>query len=263
VKRVSLQETDAHTTRTVDRACAVLCAFSATEPRLSLRELSERVALPKATVHRLAGSLVASGFLVHRDDGRYSLGLKLSELGAVARAELDIVEACSAAMDALAEATRETILLAAADWAALELTILASRVSPQTLSVVPMTGQHMTMPPGAPGKALLLGLPPAEADGLVNELPLPALTSKTHTDRERLAKEIAEARSVGYAVAEDEYLDGVSGVAVPVLFENGRPRAAIGVTGPSARMTDRLDQVGQLALELTVSLRPSGALVAA
>ena len=41
--------------------------------------------LPKATVHRLAGSLVASGTLEHRDDGRYSLGLKLSELGALAR----------------------------------------------------------------------------------------------------------------------------------------------------------------------------------
>ena len=241
----------------------MLCAFSAVEPRLSLRELSEHVGLPKATVHRLAGSLVASGFLAHRDDGRYSLGLKLTELGAVARAELDVVEACSSAMDALAEATRETVLLAVADWAELELTILAARVSPQTLSVVPMTGQHMTMPPGAPGKALLLGLPSAEADRLVKELPLPALTSKTHTDRARLAEEIAEARSVGYALAEDEYLDGVSGVAVPVLFESGRPRASIGVTGPSSRMADRLEEIGQLALELTATLRPTGAQVAA
>ncbi|HEY1591170.1 MAG TPA: IclR family transcriptional regulator [Solirubrobacteraceae bacterium] len=263
MKRVSLQETDGHALRTVERACAVLCAFSASDPRLSLRELSERVDLPKATVHRLAGSLVASGFLAHRQDGRYSLGLKLSELGAVARAELDVVHVCSSAMDALAEATRETVLLAVADWASLELTIVASRVSPHTLSVVPMTGQHQAMPPGAPGKALLLGLPPADAEGFLKRLPLPALTSKTHTDRARLAEEIAEARSVGYAIAEDEYLDGVSGVAVPVMFEGGRPHAAIGVTGPSARMADQLEQIGQLALRLTATLRPAGTQVAA
>jgi DNA-binding IclR family transcriptional regulator len=241
----------------------VLCAFSATESRLGLRELAERVGLPKATVHRLAGSLVASGFLEHREDGRYSLGLKLSELGAVARAELDIVHVCSPAMDALAEATRETVLLAAADWETLELTVVATRVSSQTLSVVPMTGQRQTIPPGAPGKALLLGLPAADAESLLKQLPLPALTSKTHRDRARLAKEIAHARSAGYAIAEDEYLDGVSGVAVPVIFEDGRPRAAIGVVGPSARIADRLEAIGQLALELTSALRPAGARVAA
>jgi DNA-binding IclR family transcriptional regulator len=215
------------------------------------------VGLPKATVHRLAGSLVASGFLEHRD-GRYSLGLKLSELGAVARAQLDVVHVCSSVMDALAEATRETILLAAADWEALELTIVATCVSRQTLSVLPMTGQRHAMPPGAPGKALLLGLTAADAESVLERLPLPALTTKTHTDRARLVAEIAHARSLGYAASEDEYLDGVSGVAVPVLFENGRPRAAIGVVGPSARMSGRLDQLGQLALGLTVSLRGAG-----
>jgi IclR family transcriptional regulator, acetate operon repressor len=263
VKRVSRQETGAHGTRTVERACAVLCAFSATEPRLSLRELADRADLPKATAHRLAGSLVASGFLEHRDDGRYVLGLKLSELGAVARAELDIVHACSPAMDALAEATRETVLLAAADWEACELTIVATRVSPHTLSVAPMTGQRQTIPTGAPGKALLLGLPAAEADSLVKRLPSPALTPKTDIDLDQLASEIADARSVGYATAEDEYLDGVSGVAIPALFEAGWPRAAIGVVGPSARIADRLEQIGRLALELTATLRPASAEVAA
>lgn len=241
----------------------MLCAFSGEDARLSLRELSERAGLPKATVHRLAGSLVANGFLEHRDDGLYSLGLKLIELGAIASAELDIVHACSPPMDALAEATRETVLLAAADWVALELTIVATRVSAQTLSVVPTTGRRQTIPPGAPGKALLLGLPSAEADSLLEQLPLPALTNKTSTDRALFAEQIAKARSVGYAVAEDEHLDGVSGVAVPVLFEAGRPRAAIGVVGPSARITDRLEHIGRLALELTAMLRPAGEGVAA
>lgn len=234
----------------------VLSAFSAAEPRLSLRELAARTGLPKATVHRLAGSLVACGFMEHGSDGRYALGLRLSELGALVRSDLDVVSVCSPAVDALAAATGETVLLAEADWDTLELTVVASRISPETLSVVPITGQRQTIPPGAPSKALLLGVPPEELDTVLERLSLPALTSKSHTDREQLASEIAAARSVGFAVAEDEYLDGVSGVAVPVMFESGRPRAAIAVVGPSARISSQLEQIGKLAVDLTATLRP-------
>lgn len=230
----------------------MLSAFSAQQPRLSLSELAARVELPKATVHRLAGELVANGFLEHREDGRYSLGLKLSELGVVARAELDVISACGPVMDALAEATHETVILCAVDWDTLELTILRTRVSPQTLSVVLATGQRQPLAPGAPVKAVLAALPAADADQVLHRLPLPA-----GTDKDLLEQEIARAREAGFAVAEDEFLEGVSGVAVPVLFEEGRPRATIGVAGPTARMAGRFEEIGRLVLELTSTLRPT------
>jgi DNA-binding IclR family transcriptional regulator len=234
----------------------VLSAFSADEPRLSLGDLASRVGLPKATVHRLAGSLVAMGFMEHGEDGGYSLGLKLSELGSLARASLDVVSACSSTLDGLAAATEETVLLAVADWEAPELTIVDARVSPHRLSVAPAPGERMPMPPGALCKALLLGMPAEDANRVLAGLALPALTKHSHTDPGQLAGEIEQARSVGYAVADEEYVEGVSGVAVPVLFDHGWPRAAISVVGPSSRMIDRSDQIGQLALELTAPLRP-------
>jgi DNA-binding IclR family transcriptional regulator len=241
----------------VERACALLSAFSPADPRLSLRELAARAGLPKPTVHRLASSLIAMGFMEHRADGRYSLGPKLGELGAVVRADLDVVSACAHAMDALAAATRETVLLVSADWQALEIVVVATRVSPQTLSVIPANGERMSILPGAPGKALLLGLSSRDADEVLARLPLPARTSKSHTDPEQLASELALARTAGFAVADEEYVEGVSGVAVPVLFEAGRPRAAIGVVGPSMRVAGEFERIGRLALELTASLRPA------
>jgi DNA-binding IclR family transcriptional regulator len=75
----------------------------------------------------------------------------------------------------------------------------------------------------------------------------------------QLAAEIAAARSLGFAVGQDEYVEGVSGVAVPVLFDGGRPRAAIGVVGPSSRIGDQFERIGRLALELTGALRPPAA----
>jgi len=233
----------------------VLSAFSAERPRLSLSELAALTELPKATVNRLAGELVANGFLGHRDDGRYSLGLKLSELGVVARAEMDVVNACAPVMEALAEATHETVILCSVDWDTLELTILRTRVSPQTLSVVLATGQRQPLAPGAPVTAVLAALPSVDADQVLDRLPLPP-----GTDRALFEQEVARARDTGFAVAEDEFIEGVSGVAVPVLFEEGRPHATIGVAGPTARMAARFEEIGQLALELTSTLRPTAVL---
>jgi DNA-binding IclR family transcriptional regulator len=238
----------------------VLSAFSSERPRLSLSELAAQVELPKATVHRLAGELVANGFLEHREDGRYSLGLKLGELGILARAELDVLDACMPVMDALAEATHETVILCAVDWETLELTILRTRVSPQALSVVLPTGQRQPLAPGAPVKAVLAALPPADAVEVLARLPLPGDADNISAERARLAREVEHARATGFAVAEDEFMDGVSGVAVPVLFEEGRPRATIGVAGPTARMAERFEEIGQLVLELTETLRPLTAL---
>lgn len=259
MERVSLHETGAHTTRTVERACGVLSAFSPSAPRLSLGELSDRVGLPKATVHRLAGSLVAMGFMTHAEDGGYSLGMKLSELGALARANLDVVAACASTLDTLAAATQETVLLATVDWETLELLVVDARMSHQTLSVVPATGERMPMPPGALCKALILGLSPDEAERVLAQLALPALTGQSHTDPGQLADEIARARALGYAVAAEEYVEGVTGIAVPVLLESGRPQAAISIVGPSVRITPKLDRIADLALELTAPLRPSPA----
>ncbi len=90
---------------------------------------------------------------------------------------------------------------------------------------------------------------------MLGRLPLPALTEKTH-DRAQMISDLAAARRDGFAVAEEEYLDGVSGAAVPVMFEGGRPRAAIGVVGPSLRISGQLERIGRLMLDGTASLRP-------
>ncbi len=233
-----------------------MSAFSLTEPRLTLAMLAEHVSLPKPTVHRIASSLVAAGFMTQHDDGRYALGARLLELGGLVRQQLDVVTACSSAIDALAEATGETVMLAEADWPSLEIVVVACRTSTHQLAVQTALGRRMGIPLGCLGKALLMGLEPADAQAVLARMPLTASTAKTHTDRDDLEREIAAGRELGYAVAVDEYLDDVSGVGVPVMSEAGRPLAALGVVGPSSRVQPKIERIGALARELTAHLRP-------
>jgi len=254
MKFVSQDETPPMT-RSVDRVCAVLGAFTVAAPQLTLGELSERTGLPKPTVHRLAGSLVTTGFLRRERGGRYAPGAQLSELGAVARAELDIAEVCRPVLDALAEQSTETVMLAIPDWEALELTVISSRVSRQMLSVMPLVGRHFAISAGSIGKALLLGLSEDELACALGRVTLPTWTKRTCVDREALLAEVSERRAYGFAVAHGEFADGVSGVALPVLWDGGRPRATIGVSGPSFRVDGQLARFGELLLELTADLR--------
>src|SRR5436190_230784 len=61
-----------------------------------------------------------------------------------------------------------------------------------------------------------------------------------------LDRDLAEVRHRGYAVTIDELEVGLTAVAAPVRGLDGEVVAAIGVSGPTARLADRVDQVGRL-----------------
>ena len=67
----------------VDRALAILGAFTDNDRKLSLAELAKRTGLYKSTVIRLAKSLEKSHYLLRSEDGSYRLGAKLLSLGAI------------------------------------------------------------------------------------------------------------------------------------------------------------------------------------
>jgi DNA-binding IclR family transcriptional regulator len=232
------------TNRSVERACSLLTAFSRERPVLTLAELAARVSLPKPTTYRLAATLAQAGFMSQRDDGRYALGFRLMELGAIVRENLDVVQICAAAMERLAAQTGETVILGAADWATLEVTIVHRVDSAHTLSVLSPVGRRSPIPPGAIGKALLMGLPVDEVERVAGALVLSRKTPRTKTDHAALVRDVEAARAASYAVEEGEYLEDVSGVAAPVIFEAERPLAAIAVVGPSTRLHDQIDVIG-------------------
>jgi IclR family KDG regulon transcriptional repressor len=248
------REPVAATNRAVERACALMSSFAPGETRLTLRELALRARLPKPTTHRIVTTLVAAGFMTQAQDGGYSLGFRLLSLGAIVRDGLDVVRVCAPAMERLAKATSETVILGEADWAAREVTIVHRVDSSHTLSVLSPIGRRSAIPPGALGKALLIGLPPEEAEAVIAALPLNAQTDRTHTDRAALVDEIARYRELGYVVEEGEYLRDVSGVAAPVLLEGTRPLAALGLVGPSTRLREQIPRLGALVRAVAAEL---------
>ena len=92
----------------VERALAVLDAFHADKPAMTLGEIAAATGFYKSTILRLAGSLERLGYLVREDGGAFRLGPALWRLGSIYRAQFNLGDAVRPELRRLVEATGET-----------------------------------------------------------------------------------------------------------------------------------------------------------
>ena len=83
---------------------------------------------------------------------------------------------------------------------------------------------------------------------------LERMTDRTLLTRQALDADLVRARGCGFAVTHDELEVGLSGVAAPVQGADATVVAAVGVSGPTARLEDRFDHVGRLLMDQTAEL---------
>ncbi len=201
---------------------------------LGITRMAERLGLSKSAVFRIASTLRRHGYL-DQSSGRsaYRLGLRLWELGCAAANCLDLRRTARPVLEALAAATGEAALLSVLDGG--DVVTLDTVDGPQARAAVEM-GDRVPAHCTASGRVLLAFLP---SDRQLAALlgPLRALTSRTVTDPAALRRILAAARTTGVVVCSEEFCDGTTAVASPVLDHAGRALAAVAVTGPTSRFT--------------------------
>jgi DNA-binding IclR family transcriptional regulator len=88
----------------------------------------------------------------------------------------------------------------------------------------------------ASGKLLLAFGPPELRDGVLRSAPFPALTRNTLITARALSRELVEIRGRGYAEDNEELLQGVNCVAVPVYNRSGDVVAGLAAMAPVASL---------------------------
>src|SRR5690606_29058094 len=176
--------------RSVDRALDLLLAFSATRPRLHLRDLAQAVGLPKPSTHRIATTLLERGFLRQEPDGSYSLGSRLLELGGLVSSTAALAQLTRDAVTELSAQTGETILVAEVDWTDGTALLIRRRDATHPLAVTSPVGERSGLGNGCIGKAILGAMDPVAAGELIPRLHLVRRTERSVVDREQFAREI-------------------------------------------------------------------------
>jgi IclR family transcriptional regulator, KDG regulon repressor len=220
----------------VRNAARLLRAFAPTDRDLGVSELATRLGLPKSSVHRLLTTLAAEG-LVERTapNGRYRLGLRLYELGAIVSSHLDLHEVVSPYLDDLRNRTGETVHVSILD--AGEVVYVERRESSHTLRIFRRVGHRNHAHCTSSGKILLAWLSADERRRIYATHGLPPHTVHTITDPDLLEEELVRVRERGYAQNINESERGASSVAAPIRDVSGSVIAAIAIAAPSARFS--------------------------
>jgi DNA-binding IclR family transcriptional regulator len=228
----------------IERAVAILNAFSTDRPELGVTELADRLGLHKSTVHRFLVNLETGG-LVERNPrtARYRLGLRLFELGGLVLQQLNLWDEALPFLEGLVRDTGETGHLAVLDGG--EAIYIEKVEARRALRIPSAVGRGYPAHATNLGKVLLAYLPPEEVRAIVEERGLAAYTSNTITDLARLEAELVRIRSRGYAVDNEEYDEGLRCIGAPIQDHTGHVVAALGIGGPVTRVTP--GRVGELA----------------
>ena len=213
------------------RLGAIMDAFDAETPDLSLSELVTRTQLSKSTTYRLAERLASMGWL-QRTGTRYRLGIRLFELGGLVQNRDRVRETALPFMEDLYEATHEVVHLGVLDGT--DVLYIDKIAGHRRVTVPTRIGGRMPTHCTGLGKALLSRTSPEE---LIRMFPrgLRPATPYTIASVPQLAEHLAEVRRLGYAVEREEARLGCSCVSAPIIVDR-RVVAAVSVCGPSSRI---------------------------
>lgn len=228
----------------VVRAMRVLEASADQPDGVALSALAAKLGSGKGTLSKIVATLVREGF-VRQDPltGRFHLGWRLLALAFGHAERVGLPALCQPILQAIADETDELVQLAVGEGD--QVFFVAKAEGPgQRMRMVPLVGVAPPVHATASGKAWLAHLPEPEALAVIRRHGLSRVTARTVTSRVKLLAELRAARAEGFAIVDEELVEGGRAVAAPILVA-GRPVGAVVVSGPTFRLS--LERLRRLA----------------
>jgi len=213
---------------------------------LSVGEISKMLGLAKSSALATVRTLVARGYLQPIEPGpRYRLGLSLIRLGDLSARQFPIAEICT---PILREITAQTHLTARAAVSDDGYPLFVDRVDgPGMVRFHTPLGRREPAHATAAGKAILSTLPVAEIRARFTDADLVAHTSSTITSVERLLEQLELVRRLGFAVDDEEDVQGVTCVGAAFFNHQDVCAGALSLTGLKADLpATRIEALGAI-----------------
>lgn len=195
--------------------------------------VAEETGVPVATVHDHLSTLRATGF-VRKRGTEYHVSTRFLEIGTRVRRNNDLYAISKSHVDELAGEYEEAVglLIEEAGYS-----VLYYAVEREGLDLNLNMGTRVPLNLTAGGKAILACMSDERVEGIVDERGLPSLTDRSVADRETLFEELERIREQKYAVAHEENVSGMRGLAVGIDAP-GPEVGAILLYGPASRLED-------------------------
>ena len=229
------------------RAVAILVEVARTSNGLKAKELSEAMNLSRQTTYHLIHTLVGIGILRKNSQGRYVLGLGAGVIADGFARHLSPSEHLGPRVRSVVSATGETAY--ASGWIDGDIiALIAVRGNAAVSAADVRTGLASHAHARASGKLLLAVADQDRRDHYLAHHMLTPRTAKTIVSREALDRELAIIRERGYAIDDEEFVEGVCCLAVPI--EGAEARFALCISSPKERFDANRDRYLQILRDI-------------
>jgi len=240
---------------TINRVLDILESVAASERPLTPTELAMQLNIPKASLHRLVAALEEQGYLQTRMNQRgLQAGHRLHRVALGVLASSPMQAERRAILAALSEEIGETCNIAVPDGS--EMIYFDRAETHWPVRVQLQIGSRVPVNCTAGGKMYLSSLPRAKRESLISHIKLVPHTVNSILDPTQLLTEIDETAARGYALDNEEYIDGMVALAVPITDADNRLYATLSFHAPCMRVpfaavTDFLPQIRKASSKLS------------
>ncbi|RKD88022.1 IclR family transcriptional regulator [Halopiger aswanensis] len=222
-----------HPVRTTEKSLEIISTLNRLgEARLT--ELADELNFGKSAVHNHLSTLEEHGYVI-KENNTYRLSLKFLDIGGQIRGEMDVYKVAEPKVKELAEESGELVHLVIEEDG--RGVYLCRAKGERAVDLDTYIGCHHLMHSSAFGKAILSHLPKERVDEIIDQHGLPEVTPKTITSRDELFDELERTQERGFAVDDEERLEGLRCIAAPIRF-NSDVVGAISISAPTARIDD-------------------------
>lgn len=229
-----MTERDPHFVQSLERGLAVIRAFDAQRPELTLSEVARHCDLTRAAARRFLLTLADLGYV--RTDGRlFRLTPRVLELGYAYLSSLSLPEVAAPHLERLVAEVHESSSMSVLDGD--DIIYVARVPTARIMTVAINVGTRFPAYATSMGRVLLAALPAAELSAYLGRVTLSKLAPRTITSVDDLRAELDRIRVQGWAIVDQELEAGLRSVAAPVRDRSGLTVAAINVSVHASRTT--------------------------
>jgi len=240
----------------VHKAFQLLELVSKSDRGIGISDIAKALGISKGTTSGLTQALLKLKVLNQSPQGKkYFLGPALVELSLSAWNYLKLNKTAQPILEELRDLTGETVFLGACS---LDRTfIFATAEAAKPIKITSPAGTTIPLFAGATGKAFLSLMTDEHCTDLIKRHGLPQFTPHSITSEERYMADLRRVRERGYALDNEEYMPGVSAIAVSLGNLRGLPLAVWVVGFANTLRTDQIHRIAQQVKQLAEKLKTS------
>jgi DNA-binding IclR family transcriptional regulator len=227
------------------RALRILEIVAASEKAMTPTEINQHLDLPKPSIHRICLMLEREGYLQNQIDSKGLIpGARLAKIALKMFSNNDHFKyERHAILQNLSDEIGETCNISIPE--GMEM-IYYDRVETHWPFRMQMkTNARVPIYCTASGKLFLSSLSSAKRNRILSNLKIEKLTPNTITDIDELKQELKRIRKTGIGVDNEEFMQGMIAVSVPLITSDEKFIGGLTVHAPKARlsMEDALEKI--------------------